>query len=111
MTPRRAPLLFDDIVALASALAGVEVGTRYGTPALKVKGKLVARLWEDGTTLVLKVPFEVRDHLMAKAPTTYFLTDHYKGYPCVLVKLDAVREAELQQLLEEAWRFVTRKRR
>ena len=104
MTPRRAPLSFDEIVALASTLPGVEVSTSYGTPALKVKGKLMARLWEDGITLVLKVPFVVRDHLMSSAPSKYFITDHYKGYPYVLVRLDAVRAAELQPLLEESWR-------
>ena len=104
MTPRQACLSFDDIVRLAHSLPGVEVSTSYGTPALKVKGKLMARLWEDRTTLVLKVPFVVRDHLMAKAPKTYYLTDHYKDYPYVLVRLDAVRPAELKELLEESWR-------
>lgn len=33
----------------------MEAGLSSGTPALKVKGKLLARLWEDGETLVLKV--------------------------------------------------------
>lgn len=109
--PRRpTPLRFDDVVALARALPGVEVGTSYGTPALKVNGKLMARLWEDGTTLVLKVPFVVRDHLLASAPATFFVTDHYRGYPIVLVHLDAVDAATLGPLLEEAWRQVATKR-
>jgi hypothetical protein len=98
------------VCAVAAALPGVEVGTSYGTPALKAGGKAFARLWEDGTTLVLKVPFEVRDHLLATAPATYFVTDHYRGYPAVLVRLAAVDAAGLAPLLEEAWRQVAPKR-
>ena len=104
------PLTFADVRALAAVLPGVEVGTSYGTPALKVRGKTLARLWEDGTTLVLKVPFTVRDHLLVSAPATYFVTDHYRGYPAVLVRLAAAEAAGLAPLLEEAWRQVAPKR-
>lgn len=110
MTRTTKPLTFDDVARLASRLPGVEVGTSYGTPSLKVKSKMVARLWEDGTTLVLRLPFVVRDHLIARAPLTFFLTDHYTNYPYVLVRLGAVRAKELQELLEESWRQVASKR-
>lgn len=109
--PRRPrPLGFEDVRALAAALPGVEVGTSYGTPALKVRDKALARLWEDGSTLVLKVPFVVRDHLIATAPATYFVTEHYRDYPAVLVRLGAADPAQLGPLLEEAWRQVAPKR-
>lgn len=103
-------LVFNDVCALAEALPGAEVGTSYGTPALKVRDKSFCRLWEDGTTLVLKVPFAVRDHLLATAPETYFVTDHYRGYPAVLVRLAATNAVDLLPLLEEAWRQVAPKR-
>ena len=48
MPPKRAPLNFADVTAAAGKLPGVEVSTSYGTPALKVKGKLLARLHDDG---------------------------------------------------------------
>lgn len=105
-----AVLDFDAVCALAADLPGVDVGTAYGTPALKVRGKVMARLWEDGATLVLKVPFVVRDHLLATAPGTFFVTDHYRGYPSVLVRLAVVGREELRALLEEAWRQVAPKR-
>lgn len=66
---------------LANRFPGVEESTSYGTPALKVSGKLVARLWEDGETLVLKCDPNERDLLIETAPQTFFLTDHYRGYP------------------------------
>ena len=105
-----AALRFEDVCALAAAFPGVEVGTSYGTPALTVGGKVFARLWEDGTTLVLKVPFEVRDHLLTNAPTTYYVTDHYRGYPAVLARLAHTDSAGLSPVLEEAWRQVAPKR-
>ena len=43
---------------------GVEESTSYGTPALKVRGKLLVRLREDGETLVLMTTFVDRDLLL-----------------------------------------------
>lgn len=39
---------FDTVRRLALALPGVEEGVSYGTPAFRVRGKLLARLREDG---------------------------------------------------------------
>jgi hypothetical protein len=108
--PGPLPLTFADVAALAARLPGVEQGTSYGTPALKVRDKSFARMWEDGTTLVLKVPFAVRDHLLATAPGTFFVTPHYHGYPAVLVRLAAADAAQLEPLVEEAWRQVAPRR-
>ena len=41
-------MTFDDVRKIALALDHVEESTSYGTPAFKVRGKLVARLREDG---------------------------------------------------------------
>jgi len=88
---------------IARMLPGVEESTSYGTPALKVKGKLFARLKEDGETLVVKVALEARDALVAARPGVFFVTDHYRAYPFMLVRLATVKRAELAQLLEDAW--------
>lgn len=66
---------------MALAFPNVEEGTSYGTPALKVKGKLFVRLREDPDSLVIKMPFEQREELMAGDPETYYITDHYRDYP------------------------------
>lgn len=70
----------------------------------------MARIWEDGATLVLRLPFVVRDHLMRAQPTKYYLTTHYRNYPYVLVRLPAVTASDLRPLLEESWRQVAPKR-
>ena len=46
---------YETAVRLAMALPGVEEGTSYGTPSLKVRKKLLTRLREDGETLVVRV--------------------------------------------------------
>ncbi|MFC3256592.1 MmcQ/YjbR family DNA-binding protein [Paenibacillus sepulcri] len=85
-------------------MPGVEEGSAYGTPAFRVRGKLLARLLEDGETLVLRTDFEARDILMQVNPDVFHITDHYRSYPYVLVNLPVVGPAELQELLEQAWR-------
>jgi hypothetical protein len=100
---------FETVRRIAHEFPAVEDGTSYGTPALKVRGSLMARLREDGQTLVLKCTFTDRDLLMRDAPDTYFCTDHYRNYEWVLVRLSQIRAPELRERLEEAWRRVAPK--
>ncbi len=95
---------YDTILLLALKLPGVEENTSYGTPALKVKGKLMLRLHDDGDKIVLRMPFDRRDELMMNDPKTYFITDHYREYPWVLVSLQKVHLDALPELLQPAYR-------
>jgi hypothetical protein len=104
------PATFQTVRDAARALPGVEDGVSYGTAALKVRGKLLVRLKEDGESFVLKIDFDARDILMRAAPETFYITDHYRGYPAVLVRLATLDPAELPALLEQAWRGVAPKR-
>jgi len=104
------PLTFDDVRKLAFALPEVEEGTSYGTPAFRVRKKFLARLREDGETLVVMIDFDERDILMAANPETFYITDHYRGYPAMLVRLATVDPDDLRELLEGAWRRVAPKR-
>ena len=103
-------MTFAQVRKMALELDGVEEATSYGTPAFKVQGKLIARLKEDGVTLVVGTTFEEREGLMADGPETYFLTDHYLNYPWVLVRLKPVKAAALRELLTRAWRLAREKK-
>jgi hypothetical protein len=94
---------WDDVRSLGLALPGVSEETSYGTPALKVDGKLLVRLKEDGETLALRVAFEERQALVHAQPEVYSVAPHYESYPMVLVRLAAVDLEELGELLVEAW--------
>jgi|ERR1700722_367798 len=105
------PLTFKDVRKIALSLANVEEGTSYGTPAFKVDGKLLARLREDGESLVVGTTFEEREEMMAAEPETYYITEHYLKYPWVLVRLSRVHSDALRDLLSRAWRLASRKTR
>lgn len=47
---------------------------------------------------------------MQARPETFFITDHYKGYPAMIVRLATVRRPELKALLEQSWRQIAPKR-
>lgn len=97
--------LFARVVRVASHLPGVEVGTSYGTPALKVKKKLLARMKEDGETVVIPTSsIDEKEFLIATEPEVYFQTDHYRAYPHVLVRLQVVTDNRLREMVEAAWR-------
>jgi hypothetical protein len=97
---------FERIHALVQArgLPGFVASTSYGTPALKVGNKTFCRL-KDPATLVLLCPAEQKTLLMEISPEIYFETDHYVGWPAVLIRLDAIADEELSLRLEDAWRF------
>jgi len=96
---------------IAMKLPGVEQGTSYGTPALHVRKRFLARLKEDGESVALKVDFLDREVLLELDPAAFYLTDHYRPYPAVLVRLKQVRPAMMKQLLEQSWRFVAQRGR
>ncbi len=52
----------------------------------------------------------VKEAFLADDPAVYFTTPHFNGYRAVLVRLEAITEAELEELLTEAWLARTPKR-
>lgn len=97
-------MTYAEICAMARRYPGVEESTSYGTPALKAAGKLLVRLREDGNTVVLKVELEERDLLMAGDPDIFFITDHYRNWPSVLVRFELVDPGVFQDAFERSWR-------
>lgn len=96
-------ITYGELRRIAREFAGIEEGTSYGTAALKVRGTLLIRLKEDNETVVLKTTFVDRDLLMHADPDVYFITDHYRNYPYVLVRLPRISAKEMRERLEEAW--------
>jgi len=43
-------------------------------------------------------------------PKTYFITDHYKDYPSVLVRMERITQDELCAMLERRWRKIAPKK-
>jgi hypothetical protein len=102
---------FDMVRKIGLALPGVEEGTAYGFPALKVHGKLLACVPANPSaepgSIVVRMDFEDRAELLAAAPDVYYVTDHYADYSAVLVRLSRVSPDTLRDLLGMAHKFVT----
>lgn len=88
--------------AKATKLPGLEEATSYGTPSLKVKGKFLLRVREPDV-LAIACSLEEKEFLLQNAPKIYFETDHYKGWPYVLIRLSKIKDDELAHRIAVAW--------
>jgi len=102
---------FEMVRKIGLRLTGVEEGTAYGLPALKVNGRLLAcvpaNLSAEPDSLLVRIDPDDRAELLAGAPDVYYLTDHYVDYTGVLVRLPRVSPDVLRDLLGMAYKFVT----
>lgn len=99
------PITKADLKTIALSFPGASESTSYGQPSFKVEKKFFTRLRDEDTSIVLMVDsMDERDHLIEADPKTYFITDHYKNYPTVLVRIARLDKAMLRKLLERRWR-------
>lgn len=103
-------ITWEELCAHAASLPGVSQGSCFGTPALYVRKRFLARLKEDGETVAIKLDFADRDVLLEADPRAFYVTDHYRPYPAVLMRLGQVRQGVAVKLLEQAWRRAAPKR-
>jgi len=109
---------WDDVRRIALALPETTEVTSRGNLTWNVKDK--GFVWErplrrgdlealgdaapDGPILGARVAdVGVKDALIADNPAAYFTTPHFDGYPAILVRLDDITVAELDELITEAW--------
>jgi len=102
-------LTFDIVRRMGLALPDVEEGTAYGSPALKVRGRMFACIpihkSAEPDSLAVRIDVADRQELMAADPGTFYGTPHYEDHPCVLVRLSRIHRDALRDLLQMAWRF------
>jgi hypothetical protein len=92
------------IRAAAKSLPEIEESTCHGTPALYVRGKLLARLQEDGETMSVGCAKEDRDVHIEQHPDVFSVTDHFRDYDYILMNLSNTSPKLLRVMLENAWR-------
>jgi len=105
---------FDMVRAVGLTLPDVEATTKYdGSPVLKVGGSFMAGLATHPSaeldTLVVRYGLEEREWLMEDAPETYYLTDYYRRYPLILVRLPRIEPDALRDVLSVSWRLTATK--
>ena len=113
---------WDDVAAIAMALPEVAESTSYGDRDWKVRKKTFA--WHrplrekererlegelddvppDEEIVAVRVPDEVAKlALLESEPRIYFTTPHFDGHSSVLVRLDRIGRADLEEAIVEAW--------
>jgi len=99
----RARMNWDDVARIGQELPGVEVASAYGTSALRVRGRFMCRVREDGETLAIRCDLDERPFLIDANPGVLFVTPHYEAWPMVLVALPQAGEQLVRELVEDAW--------
>lgn len=94
----------EQVRKLIARLPATEEGTSYGTPAWRAGGRLLARLLEDGRSLVVKIDMDDRELLVAAKPEVFEVTPHYSNHPWVVVNIARVDRRDLEGLLVDAWK-------
>lgn len=105
---------------LALALPEVEASPEGERLAFSVGGKGIAWSYIVRThpkaprelvegVIAVRCLRETKAMLLEAAPERFFDDDHYRSFPAVLVRLEAIDEAELAGLLTQAWRIMAPK--
>ncbi len=109
---------FEDVRRIAMSLPGAEERVSRERLQWRVGGKLF--VWErplrareveelgadapTGPVLGARVEHLVaKEALLADDPAAFFTTSHFDGHPAVLVRLDAISAADLEEVVTEAW--------
>jgi hypothetical protein len=109
---------WDDVRRIALALGETDERLSRGQRQWRVKDKLF--VWErplrpkeidalgadppDGPILGARVEHLVaKEALLADDPRVYFTTPHFDGYPAILVRLERIAIADLEEIVTEAW--------
>jgi hypothetical protein len=105
---------FQVVSAVGLSLPDVEVTRKYdGSLVLKAAGCFVAGLAThrsaEPDTLVVRVALEERAWLLDEAPDTYYVTDYYRPYPVVLVRLAHITRDAMRDLLSVSRRMALAK--
>jgi hypothetical protein len=98
---------YDRYLSVALSMPGAEASTSYGTPAVKIRGKLLSR-WrtEAEGAIAIRCDFLDRQILLLTQPEVFFLTDHYRDYPMILMRAEKASRNVMEEAVERAWRLV-----
>jgi hypothetical protein len=96
---------------IALAFPEAQEKPSYGKPAFTVAGKFFTRVRPEDNSIVMIVDsIDQRDMMLELDPKTYFITDHYKNYPSILIRMDRVTPEEVRIMLDRRWRKIAPKK-
>jgi hypothetical protein len=94
---------WQDLCDFALTLPDTAIESHYGRPALKVRGKAFVASGREPDSCVLMLPMAEKEVLLEAAPEIFWQTDHYRGWPAVLVRFGQGERDWLERLVVRAW--------
>lgn len=105
------PADFEPVKTFALIFPGTEESVSHeGTPSIKVRGKLMCRLHDNGEFIPIHLDFEIRDHYLNSHPEIFHLPDHYKNYPYICMWIHQYNTKLLSEVLEKSWKGLASKK-
>lgn len=94
---------WEEAVAFALALPGTELSTSYGRPAVKVGGKAFLYLGREKGSFAVASPLGEKELLIDTDPDSFWESDHYRGWPAVLVRYGSADPDRIGIVIARAW--------
>ena len=94
---------WDEAVAFALALAGTELSTSYGAPAVKVNCKAFLYPGREKGSFAVATPMPEKELLMETEPEIFWESAHYRGWPAVLVRYGSASRERIEAVITRAW--------
>lgn len=105
------PADFEPVRKIALMFPGTEESISHeNTPSIKVRGKLMCRLHDNGEFIPIHLDFERRDEYLVRYPEIFHLPDHFKGYPYICMWIQQYNVKLLKEVLELSWRGLASKK-
>ena len=85
---------------IALALPGATETLWFNRPAVFIHGQFLTKVHDKEDAMVLRVgSMEMRDMMLEAEPKLFYITDHYRNFPYVLVRLSALDRKTLKEML------------
>ena len=82
------------------AIAGADRRRCFNQPSVFLDDRFLAKTHHKEDAVTLQVgSMEMRDMMLETEPKLFYITDHYRKFPFVLVRLSALTKTVLRELL------------
>lgn len=94
---------WQEVAELALRLPDTELSSSYGRPEVKVRGKAFVYPGREEGSFAVATPLGETEILMETEPDTFWESDHYRGWPAVLVRFGSPSRDRIESVIERAW--------
>jgi hypothetical protein len=94
---------WEEVADFALTFPDTELANSYGRPAVKVRDKAFVFPGREQGSFAIRSPLPEKELLMETDPDTFWETNHYRGWPAVLVRYGSVDRERIEAVIARAW--------